>query len=360
MAGLFERHDRARFETFAISLRRDDSSEMQKRIRGAFDQFLDVSAMDDRDAAALLRANEIDIAVDLMGYTQNARPGIFAWRAAPIQVIHLGYQGTTGAEHMDYVIADRIVLPQQACYSEKIVHLPDCYMVNDSKRAISSRAPDRAEEGLPENGFVFCCFNQSYKLLPATFDIWMRLLARVEASVLWLSALNATAAGNLRAQAQARGIDPARLIFARRVASVADHLARQRLADLFLDTLPYNAHNTASDALWAGLPLLTCAGASFVARVAGSLLHAVDLPELVTDGLAAYEQRALALAQQPAELAAIRRKLAAARHDAPLFDADRTRRQLEAAYRGMWEIQQRGEAPRSFAVGSDLALSATA
>jgi protein O-GlcNAc transferase len=350
MAGLFERHDRARFETFAISLRRDDSSEMQKRIRGAFDQFLDVSAMDDRDAAALLRANEIDIAVDLMGYTQNARPGIFAWRAAPIQVIHLGYQGTTGAEHMDYVIADRIVLPQQACYSEKIVHLPDCYMVNDSQRAISSRAPHRAEEGLPGSGFVFCCFNQSYKLLPATFDIWMRLLARVEASVLWLSALNATAAGNLRAQAQARGIDPARLIFARRVASVADHLARQRLADLFLDTLPYNAHSTASDALWAGLPVLTCLGRTFAGRAAASLLHAVGLPELVTDSPEEYEALARKLALEPAALLALRSKLAANRLTHPLFDTDRFRRHIEAAYRTMWEIRQRGEPPRPFGV----------
>jgi len=352
MAGLFERHDRTCFETFAISLRRDDSSEMQKRLKGAFDRFLDVSEMADDEVAALLRANEIDIAVDLMGYTQRARPGVFARRAAPVQAGYLGYQGTTGAEYMDYVIADPIVLPldQQACYTEKIVHLPDCYMVNDASRPISSQTCERQQEGLPGTGFVFCCFNQSYKISPAVFDIWMRLLARVEASVLWLSAHDAVAAGNLRSEAQARGIDPARIIFTRRLASLAEHLARQRLADLFLDTLPYNAHSTASDALWAGLPVLTCLGETFAGRAAASLLHAVGLPELVCSSLQEYEALALKFALAPAELTAIRRKLEANRLTYPLFDTDRFRRHIEAAYRTMWEIRQRNKPPRHLSV----------
>jgi predicted O-linked N-acetylglucosamine transferase (SPINDLY family) len=352
MAGLFESHDRARFETFAISLRRDDSSEMQKRLKGAFDRFLDVSEMADDEVAALLRANEIDIAVDLMGYTQRARPGVFARRAAPVQASYLGYQGTSGAEYMDYVIADPMVLPldQQPCYTEKIVHLPDCYMVNDASRPVSSQPRDRQQEGLPGKGFVFCCFNQSYKLSPSVFDVWMQLLARVEASVLWLSAHDADCAGNLRSEAQARGIDPARIIFASRVASPAEHLARQRLADLFLDTLPYNAHSTASDALWAGVPMLTCLGETFAGRAAASLLHAVGLPELVCGNLQEYEALALKLALAPAEVTVIRRKLEANRLTYPLFNTDRFGRHIEAAYRTMWEIRQRNEPPRHFSV----------
>jgi predicted O-linked N-acetylglucosamine transferase (SPINDLY family) len=278
-----------------------------------------------------------------------------------VQAHYLGYPGTLGTDIVDYLIADRFVVPpeQQRNFTEKLVYLPGSYQVNDRQRAIAARAPSRAECGLPEHGFVFCCFNSSYKIAPPIFDVWMRLLAALPHSVLWLLADNSWAEANLRREATSRGIAPQRLVFAPR-QPLPEHLARHALADLFLDTAPVNAHTTASDALWAGLPLVTCAGASFVARVAGSLLHAVDLPELVTDGIAAYEQRALALAQRPAELAAIRQKLAAARRTAPLFDADRTRRQLEVAYRGMWEIHKRGEAPRSFAVGSDLALSATA
>jgi predicted O-linked N-acetylglucosamine transferase (SPINDLY family) len=358
MAGLFERHDRARFETFAVSLHRDDSSEMQKRLKGAFDRFLDVSEMGDDEVTALLQAHEIDIAVDLMGYTQRARPGVFARRAAPIQVGYLGYQGTSGAEYMDYVIADPVVLPfdQQACYTEKIVHLPDCYMVNDASRPISSQACEREQEGLPGTGFVFCCFNQSYKISPAVFDIWMRLLAGAAGSVLWLSARDVVATGNLRSEAQARGIDPARIIFARRLTSMAEHLARQRLADLFLDTLPYNAHSTASDALWAGLPVLTCLGSTFAGRAAASLLHAVGLPELVCDNLQEYEALALKLALAPAELTAIRRKLEANRLTYPLFNTDRFRRHIEAAYRTMWEIRQRNEPLRHFSVAPERTL----
>jgi protein O-GlcNAc transferase len=352
MAGLFEQHDRSRFETFAISLRPDETSAMQERLKGAFDQFLDVSRTDDRDVATLLREKEIDIAVDLMGYTQHARPNIFALRSAPIQASYLGYPGTMGADFIDYVIADEIVLPldQQPHYTEKIVHLPDCYLVNDSTRPISAQAPGRAQEGLPEKGFVFCCFNQSYKLLSPMFGVWMRLLAHLEGSVLWLSQVNDEAAANLRSEARARGIDPARLVFAARVPSQADYLARQTLADLFLDTLPYNAHSTASDALWAGLPVLTCKGTTFAGRAAASLLHAIGLPELATDNLEEYEALALRLAIEPSQLRAIRGKLEANRLSHPLFDTDRFRRHIEAAYRTMWDIWRRGETAHNFSV----------
>jgi predicted O-linked N-acetylglucosamine transferase (SPINDLY family) len=325
---------------------------MQERLKGAFDHFLDMSDTDDRAVATLLREKEIDIAVDLMGYTQHARPNIFAFRPAPIQASYLGYAGTMGADFIDYVIADGIVLPldQQPHYTEKIVHLPDCFLVNDSTREISPHAAGRTQEGLPENGFVFCCFNQGYKLSPAMFGVWMRLLAGIDRSVLWLSQLSDEAAANLRSEARTRGVDPARLVFAGRVPSQADHLARQALADLFLDTLPYNAHSTASDALWAGLPVLTCKGATFAGQVAASLLHAVGLPELVTNGLEEYEALALKLATEPSQLRAIRRKLEANRLGYPLFDTDRFRRHIEAAYRTMWDIWRRGEAPRSFSV----------
>jgi predicted O-linked N-acetylglucosamine transferase (SPINDLY family) len=354
MAGLFERHDRSRFETFAVSFYPDGSSEMQNRLRRAFDQFLDVSAISDQDVVRLLGEKEIDIAVDLMGYTEHARPNIFAFRAAPIQASYLGFPGTMGGRFMDYIIADPIVLPfdEQTCWTEKIVHLPHCYMVNDSTRTISPQARSREQEGLPENGFVFCCFNQAYKLLPATFDIWMRLLAKVQGSVLWVSRLNERAAGNLRKEADVRGIDPARLVFAPRLASQADHLARQTLADLFLDTVPYNAHSTAADALWAGLPVLTCTGKTFAGRAAASLLHAVGLPDLVTASLHEYEALALRLATDPGQLQALRSKLASNRLIQPLFDTDRFRRNIEAAYAMMWETWRRGEPSRHFSVAA--------
>jgi len=361
MAGLFEHHDRSRFQTFAVSLRPDKSSEMQGRLRGAFDEFLDVSGETDENVMRLLREQRIDIAVDLMGYTEHARPNVFALRAAPIQASYLGFSATMGASFMDYAIADPVVLPsdQHACYTEKIVHLPECFLVNDSTRAISPQARSREQERLPENALVFCCFNQAHKLLPMTFDVWMRLLMRVEGSVLWLSRLNDHAVVNLRNEAQARGVDPARLIFAPRVASQADHLARHSLADLFLDTLPYNAHTTASDALWAGVPVLTCIGTTFAGRVGASLLHAVGLPELVTQSLDEYEALALRLATDPARLRTLRSKLASNRRSQPLFDTDRFRRHLEAAYETMWEIWRRGEPPRHFAVTSSGEASST-
>jgi predicted O-linked N-acetylglucosamine transferase (SPINDLY family) len=352
MAGLFERHDRSQFETFAISLRRSESDDMRRRLVGAFDQFIDVDRKSDQDVAGLLREMEIDIAVDLMGHTRESRPNIFAWRPAPIQVSYLGYAGSMGADFIDYVIADKLVLPldQQVHYTEKIVHLPDCFLVNDSTRQVSPQVPSRAQAGLPERSLVFCCFNQSYKLSPAVFDVWMRLLGRIEGSVLWLSRFNDRAVVNLRDEARVRGVDPERLRFAARVPSLADHLARQKLADLFLDTFPYNAHSTASDALWAGVPVLTCAGATFAGRVAASLLHAVGLPELVACDLQEYEDLAFELAMNPVRLRAMRDKLETNPAGHPLFDTDRFRRHIEAAYRTMWEIWQRGEPPRAFGV----------
>jgi predicted O-linked N-acetylglucosamine transferase (SPINDLY family) len=286
-----------------------------------------------------------------MGYTEDARPGILARRPAPLQVNYLGYPGTMGAGFIDYIVADRFLIPTEAerYYAERVVRLPDSYQVNDSKRPIAARTPARSECALPERGFVFCCFNNHFKITPEVFAVWMRLLRRVEGSVLWLLQGDAATERNLRREAQARGVDGSRLGFVAK-ADLPEHLARHRLADLFVDTLPYNAHTTASDALWAGLPVLTCAGRTFAARVAGSLLHAVGLPELVTESLEAYEREALALAAEPERLAALRTRLARNRATAPLFDTDRFRRHLEAAYRTMWELHQRGEPPRRFGV----------
>jgi protein O-GlcNAc transferase len=351
IAELIERHDRARFDVLGVSFGRDDGSDIRRRLVAAFDSFRDVRAQSDRDIAKLLRACEVDIAVDLKGYTQDSRPEIFAFRPAPIQAGYLGYPGTMGADFIDYIIADKFVAPldQAERYSEKIVLLPHCYQCNDSKRVIAAASLSRQAAGLPEDGFVFCCFNNNYKITAPVFGIWMRLMRAVPGSVLWLLGENADAESNLRRQAQARGVDAARLIFAGRLP-VAEHLARHRLADLFLDTLPYNAHTTASDALWAGLPVLTCKGKAFAARVASSLLLAVGLPELVTGSLAEYEVLALRLATDPPMLRDVRAKLARHRLTHPLFDAQRFCRHIEAAYAAMWEIWQRGEPPRSFAV----------
>lgn len=353
-AGLFERHDRARFELIGVSYGPDDASPMRGRLERAFDRFIEARNRSDEEVARLLVALEVDIAVDLKGHTTGARPGILAHRPAPIQAAYLGYPGTMGAPFIDYLLADRFVIPQdeRRFYTEKVVYLPGCYQVNDAQRAIAPRTPSRAAAGLPGDGFVFCCFNNNYKILPPVFGAWMRLLRDVPASVLWLLEDNAAAKRNLQEAARARGVDPARLVFAGRLPP-AEHLARHSAADLFLDTLPYNAHTTASDALWAGLPVLTCAGATFAGRVAGSLLSAVGLGELVTGSPQEYEALALALARDPGRLAGLRETLARNRAAAPLFDTDRFRRGLEAAYTAMWEAWQRGEAPRGFAVGPD-------
>jgi len=289
--------------------------------------------------------------VDLNGHTQGARTGILAARPAPIQVSYMGLPATMGADYIDYIIADQVVVPfdEQRHYTEHIVHLPDCYMVNDRKRAIAARVPTREEAGLPAEGFVFCCFNNNWKITRQVFDLWMRLLSNVDGSVLWLFRDNDCAERNLRREAAARGIDLARVVFAGRLP-VEDHLARHRLADLVLDTLPYNAHTTASDALWVGLPLLTCRGTAFARRVAASLLNAVGLPELVTRNLAEYEALALRLATEPSLIRGFRDRLERNRLSFPLFDSDRFCRHMEAAFKTMWDLWQHAEPPRSFAV----------
>jgi protein O-GlcNAc transferase len=352
VAELLERHDRDRFEVVGISYGIDDGSDERRRLVAACNQFHDVQDRDEQDTATLINDLNIDIAIDLGGHTENSRPRIFQRRPAPVQVGYLGYTGTTGADFIDYVIADRVALPIELApyFTEKIVHLPDCFLVNDATKAISPNAPTRADAGLPDDGFVLCCFNNSFKISADTFSTWMRLLAAVEGSVLWLSQMNACATANLRAAATAVGIDTGRIIFAPRVPSMADHLARQRLADLFVDTAGYNAHTTASDALWAGVPVLTCIGGTFPGRVAASLLHGIGLPELVTSSLHDYEALALDLARDPARLRSIRRRLEANRLTYPLYGTDRFRRHIEIAYATMLEILQRGEMPRSFSV----------
>jgi protein O-GlcNAc transferase len=351
IAELFERHDRKQFEVLGISYGPDDGSEIRARLVKAFDQFHDVALRGDREVAQILLDLGIDIAVDLKGHTEQARPAILAYRPAPIQVSYLGYTATMGVDFIDYILADHVVLPfdQQDHYSEKIVHLPDCYWVNDSKRSVADEVPARELVGLPRDGFVFCCFNNSYKLTPQFFDVWMRLLRRVEGSVLWLLQTSEATTRNLCREANARGIDPSRLVFAPKT-EISRHLARHRLADLFLDNLPVNAHTATSDALWVGLPVLTCMGESFVGRVAASLLRAVGLPELVTRSLDEYEALALKLATDPVQIASVRQKLDGVRKTGPLFNTDRLRRHIESAYMTMWGIAQRGEPPRGFAV----------
>jgi predicted O-linked N-acetylglucosamine transferase (SPINDLY family) len=351
MAELVELHDRSQFEVIGVSLGPDDHSDLRMRLVAAFDQFIDVRTKSDEEVARLLNELQVDIAVDLMGHTTDARSNIFAFRPAPIQVSYLGFPGTMGADFIDYIIADPIVLPfdQQSNYVEKIVHLPDCYQVNDRKRSISPRAPTRAQAGLPAEAFVFCCFNNNWKITRAVFDVWMRLLQATEGSMLWLLSDNKDAESNLRKEAAARNIDAARLVFAGRVGH-EDYLARFGLANLFLDTVPYNGHATASDALWAGLPVLTCRAQAFAGRVGASLLHAVGLPELVTDDLEAYERTALKLAAQPTMLAEIKARLVRDRDAHALFDTDRFRRSLEAAYLQMRDNWQCGNPPGPLAV----------
>jgi protein O-GlcNAc transferase len=345
-AELFERHDRAQFEVIGVSYGPDDKSPMRARLARAFDTFLDVAPQGDLAVAGLLRELQTDIAIDLKGHTSGGRPAILAHRPAPVQVNYLAYPGTMGAPFYDYVIADRIVLPhgEQGFYDEKIVHLPDTYQPNDSTRPIAKQTPTRGEAGLPAQGFVFCCFNNNWKITAPVFALWMRLLAAAPGSVLWLLEDSADTKDNLKAAAAAQGMDPARLVFAPRLA-LPVHLARHRLADLFLDTLPYNAHTTASDALWAGLPLITRPGRTFAGRVAASLLTAAGLPELIVETAEDYEALAGALARDPARLRGLRETLARNRLSAPLFDTARYVRGLERAYVRMWEASQRGAPP---------------
>jgi len=349
--GLFERLDKSRFRTIGISFGSDDGSQLRRRIEAAFDDFIDVQRMDDQQIAELIRSHEIDIVVDLMAFTGDNRAGVLARRAAPVQVNYLGYPGTMAAHYIDYIIADPTVIPREdfECYTEQVVWLPDCYQANDENRPISDSRPTRLECDLPENAFVFCCFNNSFKILPQIFDIWMRLLAAVDNSVLWLMATNPVAVQNLKREAEKRGISSDRLIFAAKKLP-ADHLARISNADLFLDTLPYNAHTTASEALWAGVPLVTCLGPTFPARVAASLLKAVSLGELITHSLEGYEALALNLAKHPSRLRSLRERLARDRTTEPLFDTGRFARNIAAAYATMWHRYQRGQRPQAFDV----------
>jgi protein O-GlcNAc transferase len=351
IAELIERHDRSRFEIFAYCFSREDGSDLRARLISAFDNFACIDQLAHADAARRIHADGIDILVDLKGYTSYARTEILACRPAPIQVNYLGYPATMGTDFIDYIIADHFILPadQQPFYDEKIVHLPGCYQPNDTKRAIADRIPTRGECGLPEDAFVFCSFNSTYKITPQIFGVWMRLLQAVPGSVLWLLEGNALVRENLQRKAVAGGIDPARLIFAPKT-ELAKHLARHVLADLFLDTLPVNAHTTASDALWAGLPVLTCAGESFVARVCGSLLQAVGLSELVTYNLDEYESVALRLANDLGHLDELRERLARNRTGAPLFNIARYTLGLEAAFEHMADIREGGNPPRAFSV----------
>jgi len=342
IAELIERHDRDRFEIYGYSYGPEQGGDMRTRLVSAFDRFTDIDALSHYAAAARIRADDIDILVDLKGHTHRARPKILAFRPAPVQVNYLGYPGTMGAPFIDYLVADEFIVPRdrQMVFAEKLAYLPDCYQPNDTRRDIAA-APSRSECGLPAQGFVFCAFNNSFKITPNFFAIWMRLLQQVPRSVLWLLESNALVRGNLTAAAVAAGIEPARLVFAP-ILPHGQHLARHRHADLFLDTLPCNAHTTASDALWAGLPVLTCAGETFAGRVAGSIVRAAGLSELVTDSPRDYEALALALARDPARLNDIRSRLGAGRENLPLFDMAKRTRDLEALYARMAETWRSG------------------
>jgi protein O-GlcNAc transferase len=352
IAGLFEHHDRSRFEITGIAIGPTDGSPLRRRLEAAFEHFIDANGQTEVDIANLIRSREVDVAVDLMGHTQDSELGILGRRPAPIQVHYLGYAGTLGTNYIDYILADATVAPEEhrGFYSEQVVWLPDSYLVSDNRRAIAPRTPTRAECGLPEDAFVFCSFNNSYKIGSKMFDLWMRLLRSTPRGVLWLSQTDETATANLRREAERHGVSPQRLIFAPKVEHDSDHLARQRQADLFLDTLPYNGHTTASDALWAGLPVLTCLGGTFAGRVAASLLRAVGLPELVTRSLQDYEALALRLAREPSLLASIKAKLVHNRDTHPLFNTARFTRHIEAAYTAMWQRFQSRLPPQAFAV----------
>jgi protein O-GlcNAc transferase len=346
LAGVLEHHDNTQFDIYAFDNGWDDGSETRRRIDQAVHRVVTITNLNDIGALAAIRDNQIDVLVNLNGYFGQGRTRLFAQRAAPVQVNYLGYPGTLGASYMDYIIADQQVLPldHRAFYCEKVVYLPNCYQANDRNKQIAAGIVDRQECGLPAEGIVFCCFNNAYKITPEIFDCWMRILERVDGSVLWLLEDTAVAAANLAREAVARGISADRLVFAGRMA-LPEHLARHRCADLFLDTLPYNAHTTASDALWAGLPVLTCRGETFAGRVAASLLHNLHLPELTTATLHDYVELAVELATDPEKSAAIRQKLADNRLTTPLFDTRLFTRHLEQAYAAMVERHRGGLAP---------------
>jgi predicted O-linked N-acetylglucosamine transferase (SPINDLY family) len=345
--GLFENHDREKFEVFGFNISTLPPDEMTQRVAQAFGGLVELGSLSIRQSIEKIRSMNIDIAIDLNGHTKGAKMDIFAHRIAPIQVNYLGYPGTSGAPFMDYILGDQVIIPEDhfGYYTEKVAHLPGSYLPNDSKKVISEKTPTRGEAGLPEGAFVFCCFNNSYKFHAETFDVWLRLLQRVPGSVLWLSQVNEKAAQNLCARATSQGIEPTRLVFAPRTKDLADHLARHRLADLFLDTTRYNAHTTASDALWAGLPVLTCLGDSFPGRVAASLLSAMDMPELITHSLEQYESLAFELATNPDKMASVKNKLSQNRSTRPLFDTVQFAKGMESVFAKMWNRHTQGLPP---------------
>ena len=351
---LYALHDRDKFEVYGYSLNPGDGSAIRRDIENGCDVFRELSGLDDYAAAGIIHRDGIDILVDLAGYTRFARPEIFAMRPAPLQIGYLGFLHTMGADFIDYVIADTVVVPAKAAglFTEKIAYLPNSYFLFDNQTEISTQQFSRQELGLPAQGFVFCCHNSNYKITPVDFDIWMRLLQRVPGSVLWLYKGGEGVAANLRREAEARNVEPERLVFANR-GSHDVYLARYRLADLFLDTAFYNAQTTAAEALWAGLPVLTCTGKTMSSRIATGLLQAAGLDELITDNPQQYEERACHLASHPDALRQIREKLARNRLSMPLFDTVRQVRNLEAAYQAMHQRHEAGHSPGSFQIAND-------
>ena len=354
MAGLLRQHDRSAFETFAYSYGRIKSGGWRKRAENDVDHFFDVTDQTDRQIADVVRSHALDIAIDLKGYTQHTRSQLFQYRLAPIQINYLGFPGSMGAGFIDYIIADPVVIPaeQRQFYSEKVIYLPHSYQPNDNERPIAAINTNRSDVGLPEDAFVFCCFNNNYKISPAEFDIWMRLLHKVDGSVLWLLRSNKWAESNLRKEAATRGIDPTRLVFAPKLPH-SEHLARHKHADLFIDTFNYNAHTTASDALWSGLPVVTKQGEQFAARVAASLLTAVGLPELIAETEEQYEKRILELAENADQLSSVKAKLKENRLNMPLFDTQRYTRNFERGLTQVYDLYFHGKEPEDIVVTED-------
>ena len=333
IAKVLEQHNRDKFEVFGYCLNGNSQTELRQRLINSFDYFADLNGLSDKDAALMARQDRLDIAIDLTGYTNGNRSGIFAYRAAPIQINYLGFPGTSGADYIDYIIADNYLIPDGSrhFYTEKPIYLPHTYMPTDNTRKFSKKPIDRGSLGLPEDAFIICCFNNNYKITSSEFDIWMRVLNKVENSILWLRSSNYWSEENIKKEAEKRKIDPDRIVFADRVP-MDEHLTRQRFADLFVDTFNFNAHTTATEALWAGLPVVTKPGHGFAARVAGSLLNAVGLSELITDSESEYEALILNLATDKEKLSNIKKKLAANRLSEPLFDTEKYTIHLEDGY----------------------------
>jgi predicted O-linked N-acetylglucosamine transferase (SPINDLY family) len=344
MMGLFERHDRSRFEVFAFDAGWDDKSELRSRINKAFDIIVDISHLNDHQAAALISESEIDILVNLNGYFGNERTGIFSLRPAPLQVSYLGFSATMGATYIDYILADRYVIPPERrdCYTEKVIYLPDVYQVNDTQKFVANEFLTRKDFGIAEKDFVFCCFNNTFKITPEIFDVWMRLLSALNDSVLWLVESDAITATNLRREALRRGVQPSRIVFSTKAKEHSDYLARYKLADLFLDTYPFNAGATAADALWAGLPLLTCSSDAYAGRMAGSLLNAIGLSDLVTNSLEEYQLAAMKFARDATFRDSLRDKLKFGLRSSSLFNTEQRTRNIEDAYHAIYRRYQDG------------------